>query len=159
MEVHQTPGTHLQWSNLNEWMDGLRTLFRRSTSSKTFAQIKTHWEELSHDLAKKWINAADQTTAQRFLNILQDRNSHMGGHGLHSLKGSDKKWELLNMAVKNRLAALRGEKSPPRWQEIGKNADGLTLFEDKTERRSYVYGGIRFMEPLPIDRRLNQQGK
>jgi hypothetical protein len=107
---YRTPGTALEWSNLNEWMDGADELRRRGISrcsTKTYAQQDVHWDALEpHALV--WIRAADAATCTRLLGMVAV-TGNLPWERMHRGWRGGTMWEWVHVEVKNRLWRLERE--------------------------------------------------
>lgn len=96
--VIQTPGTRLAYRTLAGWVRCGWELDRRRSSSLKGIQIANHFDALPLELIKQ---SDDETALRAVPDVCEAlRLIPLRGHR----RGT--KWELVNMAVKNRLAQL-----------------------------------------------------
>jgi hypothetical protein len=99
-----TPGTRLEWHDLNSWMAAAKTLGGRRYRAPTKRAYASHWNALELELAIGWIRAGDGATVARLAAMLQ---ASSGGPWHRPPRGDRAgKWERLNMETKNRIWRL-----------------------------------------------------
>lgn len=106
--VVSTPGTDVLFEDLAGWIAQAWRLHRRPPSSAKYEQIKAHWQALPIDWLK---SSTDELALERFGRTCEALRLKPG----RGARGGTK-WELANMAVKNRLWQLARARE---WQAIG----------------------------------------
>lgn len=103
-----TPGTRIEWHDLETWIAGAGVIARRRQfCASTKEAYRNHWQALELDRAIAWIRSGNEATVRRLGAMLQsDRDGpwHRPQRGQRAGK-----WERLNMECKNRLWRLARE--------------------------------------------------